>query len=72
MRDAVIVETFPTPLATGQPQGALTALHPIDLLAHARLTIRPLTRADGAAIEAVGAGLSAHSRFLRFHAPMRA
>lgn len=35
-----------------------------------RLTTRPLTCADGATIDAVFAGLSAGSRYLRFHSPM--
>ena len=34
------------------------------------LTIRPLTRDDGAALDAVFAGLSSRSRFLRFHSPV--
>jgi GNAT superfamily N-acetyltransferase len=33
------------------------------------LRIRPLTSADGSALDAVGAAMSAHTRFLRFHAP---
>lgn len=33
------------------------------------VTIRPLTRADTGAIEAVFAGLSPRSRFLRYHCP---
>jgi len=32
--------------------------------------VRALTSADGAALDAVGAALSAHTRFLRFHAPI--
>ncbi|HXV94750.1 MAG TPA: GNAT family N-acetyltransferase [Pseudonocardia sp.] len=35
-----------------------------------RLLIRPLGRDDGAAVDAVFAGLSARSRFLRFHTPV--
>ncbi len=35
-----------------------------------RLRIRPLTRDDGAALDAVFAGMGVQSRFLRFHSPV--
>lgn len=36
----------------------------------ARATVRPLTRDDGAAVDAVFGGLSVRSRYLRFHSPV--
>ncbi|MFB4282843.1 MULTISPECIES: thiolase family protein [unclassified Nonomuraea] len=35
MRDAVIVEAVRTPIGKGKPGGALSGVHPVDLLAHA-------------------------------------
>ncbi|MEV0256978.1 thiolase family protein [Streptomyces sp. NPDC050732] len=44
MRDAVIVEAVRTPVGKGKPQGALAAVHPVELLAH---TLRTLVERAG-------------------------
>ncbi len=35
MRDAVIIDAVRTPIGKGKPGGALPAIHPVDLHAHA-------------------------------------
>jgi len=42
MRDAVIIDAVRTPIGKGKPGGSLSAVHPVDLLAH---TLRALTEA---------------------------
>jgi acetyl-CoA acyltransferase len=44
MRDAVIVEAVRTPIGKGKPGGALSGIHPVELLAH---TFRTLIRRSG-------------------------
>ncbi|MEU0397177.1 thiolase family protein [Streptomyces sp. NPDC006208] len=44
MRDAVIVEAVRTPIGKGKPGGALSGVHPVDLLAH---TLRTLVQRSG-------------------------
>ncbi|MFF3691222.1 thiolase family protein [Streptomyces sp. NPDC002187] len=44
MRDAVIVEAVRTPIGKGKPGGALSGVHPVDLLAH---TLRALVQRSG-------------------------
>jgi acetyl-CoA acyltransferase len=44
MRDAVIVEAVRTPVGKGKPGGALSGVHPVDLLAH---TLRALVERAG-------------------------
>jgi acetyl-CoA acyltransferase len=44
MRDAVIVEAVRTPVGRGKPGGALSGLHPVDLLAH---SLRSLIERSG-------------------------
>ncbi|MFI9815615.1 thiolase family protein [Saccharothrix variisporea] len=44
MRDAVIVEAVRTPIGKGKPGGALSGVHPVDLLAH---TLRALVDRAG-------------------------
>ncbi|WP_406207329.1 thiolase family protein [Kitasatospora sp. NBC_01560] len=44
MRDAVIVEAVRTPIGKGKPGGALSAVHPVELLAH---TLRALVTRSG-------------------------
>ncbi|MEV1177175.1 thiolase family protein [Nonomuraea sp. NPDC049784] len=44
MRDAVIVQAVRTPIGKGKPGGALTGVHPVDLLAH---TLRALIERGG-------------------------
>ena len=44
MRDAVIVDAVRTPIAKGKPGGALSSVHPVDLLAH---TLRALVDRTG-------------------------
>ncbi|WP_399922419.1 thiolase family protein [Streptomyces kanamyceticus] len=44
MRDAVIVEAVRTPVGKGKPNGALAAVHPVELLAH---TLRTLVERSG-------------------------
>ncbi|MBM9509854.1 thiolase family protein [Actinacidiphila acididurans] len=44
MRDAVIVEAVRTPIGKGKPGGALSGVHPVDLLAH---TLRALIERSG-------------------------
>ena len=39
MRDAVIVEAVRTPVGRGKPGGALSPVHPVDLLAHSLRTL---------------------------------
>jgi acetyl-CoA acyltransferase len=44
VRDAVIVDAVRTPVAKGKPGGALSSVHPVDLLAH---TLRALVERTG-------------------------
>ncbi|MBE1593185.1 thiolase family protein [Nonomuraea angiospora] len=44
MRDAVIVQAVRTPIGKGKPGGGLSAIHPVDLLAH---TLRALIERSG-------------------------
>ncbi|MFI9271159.1 thiolase family protein [Kitasatospora sp. NPDC052896] len=44
MRDAVIVEAVRTPIGKGKPGGALSTVHPVELLAH---TLRALVTRSG-------------------------
>ncbi|MFD4139257.1 thiolase family protein [Streptomyces sp. NPDC058572] len=44
MRDAVIVEAVRTPIGKGKPGGALSGVHPVDLLGH---TLRTLVQRSG-------------------------
>ncbi|MEV4065627.1 thiolase family protein [Nonomuraea dietziae] len=44
MRDAVIVQAVRTPIGKGKPQGALSHVHPVELLAH---TLRELVARSG-------------------------
>ncbi|MEU6781784.1 thiolase family protein [Nonomuraea angiospora] len=44
MRDAVIVQAVRTPIGKGKPGGGLSAVHPVDLLAH---TLRALIERSG-------------------------
>jgi acetyl-CoA acyltransferase len=44
MRDAVIIDAVRTPIGKGKPGGSLSAVHPVDLLAH---TLRALTDRTG-------------------------
>ncbi|MFD6436237.1 thiolase family protein [Streptomyces venezuelae] len=56
MRDAVIVEAVRTPIGKGKPQGALAAVHPVELLAHTLRTLVDRTGIDPALIDDVIGG----------------
>lgn len=56
MRDAVIVEAVRTPIGRGKPQGALAAVHPVELLAHTLRTLVERTGIDPALIDDVIGG----------------
>ncbi|MEU2157052.1 thiolase family protein [Streptomyces sp. NPDC019396] len=50
MRDAVIVEAVRTPVGKGKPNGALSGIHPVELLSH---TLRTLVERGGIAPELI-------------------
>ncbi|MFH8613069.1 thiolase family protein [Streptomyces sp. NPDC018029] len=56
MRDAVIVEAVRTPVGKGKPQGALAAVHPVELLAHTLRTLVERTGIDPALVDDVIGG----------------
>ena len=56
MRDAVIVEAVRTPVGRGKPGGALSAVHPVDLLAHSLRTVVERTGIDPALVDDVIGG----------------
>jgi acetyl-CoA acyltransferase len=56
MRDAVIVEAVRTPVGRGKPGGALSAVHPVDLLAHSLRTLVERTGIDPALVDDVIGG----------------
>ena len=56
MRDAVIVEAVRTPVGKGKPGGALSAVHPVDLLAHSLRTLVERTGIDPALVDDVIGG----------------
>jgi acetyl-CoA acyltransferase len=67
MRDAVIIDAVRTPIGKGKPGGALSSVHPVDLLAHAlrglveRTGIEPATIDDvigGCVSREIGADLA--------------
>src|SRR5271157_5840759 len=55
-RDAVIVGAVRTPIGKGKPGGALSGVHPTDLLAHSLLMLVERTGVDPAQIDDVIAG----------------
>jgi acetyl-CoA acyltransferase len=56
MRDAVIVEAVRTPVGRGKPGGALSAVHPVDLLAHSLRTLVERTGIDPGLVDDVIGG----------------
>ena len=56
MRDAVIVDAVRTPVGRGKPGGALSSVHPVDLLAHALRSLVERTGIDPTAIDDVIGG----------------
>src|SRR5947208_3107865 len=56
MRDAVIVDAVITPVGRGKPGGALSSVHPVDLLAHALRSLVERTGIDPTAIDDVIGG----------------
>lgn len=56
MRDAVIVEAVRTPVGKGKPGGALSAVHPVDLLAHSLRSLVERTGIDPALVDDVIGG----------------
>jgi acetyl-CoA acyltransferase len=56
MRDAVIVDAVRTPIGKGKAQGALAAMHPVDLHAHAIRTLVERTGIDPALVDDVIGG----------------
>ena len=56
MRDAVIVEAVRTPVGKGKPGGALSAVHPVNLLATTIRTLVERNNLDAALIDDVIAG----------------
>src|SRR4051794_37989834 len=56
MRDAVIVEAVRTPVGRGKPGGALSGIHPVDLLAHSLARLVERTDIDPALIDDVIGG----------------
>jgi acetyl-CoA acyltransferase len=56
MRDAVIVEAVRTPVGKGKPGGALSAVHPVDLLAHSLRALVERTGIDPALVDDVIGG----------------
>ncbi|MFD0278137.1 thiolase family protein [Kitasatospora sp. NPDC127111] len=56
MRDAVIVEAVRTPIGKGKPGGALSAVHPVELLAHTLNTLVARSGIDPALVDDVIGG----------------
>jgi acetyl-CoA acetyltransferase family protein len=56
MRDAVIVDAVRTPLGRAKPGGALTAVHPVDLHAHALRSLITRSGIDPALVDDVISG----------------
>jgi len=56
MREAVIVEAVRTPLGRGKPGGALSEVHPVDLLAHALRSVIERSGADPLQVDDVISG----------------
>ncbi|MGI5129995.1 thiolase family protein [Pseudonocardia sp. CA-107938] len=56
MRDAVIVDAVRTPVGKGKPGGALSALHPVDLHAHAIRSLVERTGIDPSLVDDVISG----------------
>ncbi|WP_318219054.1 thiolase family protein [Streptomyces sp. SCL15-6] len=56
MRDAVIVDAVRTPIGKGKTQGALAAMHPVDLHAHAIRALVERTGIDPALVDDVIGG----------------
>jgi len=56
MRDAVIVEAVRTPVGRGKPGGALSGVHPVDLLAHSLRALVERTGIDPALVDDVIGG----------------
>lgn len=57
MRDAVIVEAVRTPIGKGRPGGALSGVHPVDLLAHSLAELIERTGIDPALVDDVIGGV---------------
>ncbi|XVV07946.1 thiolase family protein [Actinosynnema sp. CA-248983] len=56
MRDAVVVEAVRTPIGKGKPGGALSDVHPVDLLAHALRAVVERSGVDPALVDDVIGG----------------
>ncbi|MHC5906438.1 thiolase family protein [Streptomyces sp. S6] len=56
MRDAVVVEAVRTPVGKGKPGGALSHVHPVDLLAHTLRTLVDRAGVDPALVDDVIGG----------------
>ncbi|MEU0118117.1 thiolase family protein [Streptomyces bobili] len=56
MRDAVIVEAVRTPIGKGKPNGSLSHVHPVELLAHALRTLVERSGVDPGLIDDVIGG----------------
>lgn len=56
MQDAVIVDAARTPIGKGKPNGALHAVHPVDLYAHVLRELVARTGIDPAQIDDVISG----------------
>src|SRR5690349_18955085 len=56
MRDAVIVDAVRTPVGKGKPGGALSGVHPVDLLAHSLTALVERTGIDPSAVDDVIGG----------------
>jgi len=56
MRDAVIVDAVRTPVGKGKPGGALSSVHPVELLAHTLKSLVERTGVDPATIDDVIGG----------------
>jgi acetyl-CoA acyltransferase len=56
MRDAVIVEAVRTPVGRGKPGGALSGVHPVDLLAHSLRSLVERSGIDPALVDDVVGG----------------
>src|SRR5438445_9806165 len=56
MRDAVIVDAVRTPVGRGKPGGALSSVHPVELLAHTLRALVERTGVDPAEIDDVIGG----------------
>ncbi|MGW0828761.1 thiolase family protein [Streptomyces sp. NPDC002845] len=56
MRDAVVVEAVRTPIGKGKPNGSLTDVHPVELLAHTLRTLVARSGVDPALIDDVIGG----------------